>query len=243
MEFRTISFPPRWIHYPAAASDSIYRCSSSSCGHSLPKVSPANEQGRLDHSPRQPASLLVVTSTAKGHGVQLGPSDQNRFRTKEGWSLEHSCTQTRKKRDRRVRSRAHCNNPALHVSLFQASIWALNRRRGDAHKQDRKTERLVNTTQQGRQILLCCPAFSNPACTTKVVAPKVNNDICCISRRRCHRFYIIFRGTLREEIEFFGFASLQWSSFVWFESCTKVIRNIRNALGLFVKECCGLSHM
>ena len=32
-------------------------------------------------------------------------------------------------------------------SLFQASFWALNRRRGDAHKLDRQTERLVNTTQ------------------------------------------------------------------------------------------------
>ena len=32
----------------------------------------------------------------------------------------------------------HCNHPALLVSHFQASIWALNRGRGHTHKPDRK---------------------------------------------------------------------------------------------------------
>ena len=32
----------------------------------------------------------------------------------------------------------HCNNPALLVTHFQASIWALNRRMCHAHKPDRK---------------------------------------------------------------------------------------------------------
>ena len=32
----------------------------------------------------------------------------------------------------------HCINPALFVSHFQASIWALNRRRCHTHKPDRK---------------------------------------------------------------------------------------------------------
>ena len=42
----------------------------------------------------------------------------------------------------------------LLVSLFQARFWALNRRRGDAHKLDRQTERRVNTTQQCAELLL-----------------------------------------------------------------------------------------
>ena len=48
------------------------------------------------------------------------------------------------------------------MSLFFKPVFlALNRRRGDAHKPDRKTERLVNTAQQGSEILLSCPSFSN----------------------------------------------------------------------------------
>ena len=83
--------------------------------------------------------------------------------------IHPSIHQTRKKRDRRVRSRAHCNNPALHVSLFQASFWALNRRRGDTHKPDRKRERLVNTASMGARsyspvpLFLCLPSMVHPA--------------------------------------------------------------------------------
>ena len=39
------------------------------------------------------------------------------------------------------------------VSHFQASIWALNRRRGNAHKQVRKTVLTFNTSQQCLRIL------------------------------------------------------------------------------------------
>ena len=46
--------------------------------------------------------------------------------------------------------------------FFKLVFWALNRRRGDAHKPDRKTGRLDNTAQQGSEILLSCPSFSNP---------------------------------------------------------------------------------
>ena len=86
--------------------------------------------------------------------------------------MKHCPKQTRKKRDRRVRSSAHCNNPALLVSHFQASFWALNRRRGNAHKPDRKTGRLVNTAQQGSEILLSCPSFSNPGPKLSITVQK-----------------------------------------------------------------------
>ena len=73
--------------------------------------------------------------------------------------------QTRKKRDRRVRSHSLAGMyQDLCTSCLSFSNWsfAQNRRRGNAHKPDRKTGRLVNTAQQGREILLSCPSFSNP---------------------------------------------------------------------------------
>ena len=51
--------------------------------------------------------------------------------------------------------------PSTSCLSFSNWSFALNRRRGDAHKLDRKTGRLVNTAQQGSEILLCCPSFSN----------------------------------------------------------------------------------
>ena len=45
-------------------------------------------------------------------------------------------------------------NFTLLVSHFQASIWALNRRRGEAHKPDRKVVLTFNTSQQYLIILL-----------------------------------------------------------------------------------------
>ena len=47
-------------------------------------------------------------------------------------------------------------NFVLLVSHFQASIWALNRRRGNVHKPDRKTGLTFNTSQQYLRILLMC---------------------------------------------------------------------------------------
>ena len=47
-------------------------------------------------------------------------------------------------------------NFVLLVSHFQASIWALNRRRGNVHKLDRKTGQTFNTSQQYLRILLMC---------------------------------------------------------------------------------------
>ena len=48
------------------------------------------------------------------------------------------------------------NNFTLLFSHFQASIWALNRRRGDPHKLDRKTVLTLNTSQQYLIFLLSC---------------------------------------------------------------------------------------
>ena len=44
----------------------------------------------------------------------------------------------------------------IRTSHFQASIWAPNRRREDAHKPDRKSKRLLNRTHQYLIILLTC---------------------------------------------------------------------------------------
>ena len=50
-------------------------------------------------------------------------------------------------------SSAHCW--VLHTSCFSSSSHlALNRRRGDAHKLDSQTERLVNTTKQWDELIL-----------------------------------------------------------------------------------------
>ena len=56
----------------------------------------------------------------------------------------------------------------LLVSLFQASIWALNRRRGDAHKPDRKTVVKCLATQQCAELLLSSsrPWRHGPLATT-----------------------------------------------------------------------------
>ena len=65
--------------------------------------------------------------------------------------------------DRRVRSRSLAGmyqGPCTSRLSFSNWSFALNRRRGDAHKADRKTGRLVNTAQQGNGILLSCPRYS-----------------------------------------------------------------------------------
>ena len=54
-------------------------------------------------------------------------------------------------------------DPCTSCLSFSNWSFALNRRRGDAHRPDRKSERLINTAEQGSEILLSCPTFSNPA--------------------------------------------------------------------------------
>ena len=65
------------------------------------------------------------------------------------------------------------------MSLFSNWSFALNWRRGDTHKLDRKTGRLVNTAQQGSEILLSCPGDSGPD-----VHPAQN----LIHKFRAHKF-------------------------------------------------------
>ena len=68
-------------------------------------------------------------------------------------------------------------------SLFQASFWALNRRRGDAHKLDRQTERLVNTTQQCAKLILASSSPKTSAsqqCLRILLTCMSERDVCLI---------------------------------------------------------------
>ena len=75
------------------------------------------------------------------------------------------------------------------TSCLSFSNWsfALNRRRGDAHKPERKTERLVNTNLQWREILLSCSSFSNPVGNSRKLRKSFKGD-----RRGHSHFMAVF---------------------------------------------------
>ena len=88
---------------------------------------------------------------------------------------------------RRARShrlaRLHKNYKLL-VSLFQASIWALNRRKGDTHKPDRDTVMTFNTSQQCADMLLLSLRLNRPAfeiCASPHPPPPLRVRLCSAS--------------------------------------------------------------
>ena len=60
--------------------------------------------------------------------------------------------------------------PALLVSHFQASIWALNRGKDNAYKPDGKTARTFDKSLQWHQILLSCSSLTSSASIPSITA-------------------------------------------------------------------------